>query len=468
MRTTELSPALTTPSRAPGAIPPGVPRQGTPRARWHAPARVGFAIAVLIELAIFVPALPLYYQLVRRPCAATLANTCVPGQLTPGALLALRHLGISLDFYANFALGAVLVSSLVFFAVGALIAWRRWHEAMGLFVALLLITVGATGVSDTLVNALATLKGHFTPSALNTSIIILVTGIIYVQWPAFGAFLLTFPTGRFTPRWTWGILLLWVSNEVAFILGAGLLADTLLIPATLVGTLAAQVYRYRHVYNPTQRQQAKWLVFAIAVAAALGAAVILAQALAPLLGIAGSPAQATDLLRSVTLFLPLALAIGVAILRYRLYDIDVIINRALIYGTLTVTLALVYFAAVIGAQAIIQALTGQHAQPSILIVATTLLVAALFNPLRHRIQRTIERRFYRHRYDAARTIEAFAAALGAQTDLEQLNEQLVQVVRATMEPAHVSLWLRPSRPPEVHAPARTDVSGTERNPRDVG
>lgn len=418
----------------------------TPRSTWRTLAHLGWILAVLIELAIFIPALPLYDHLVRMPCAATPANICVPGQLTPGTLRALLHLGISLDLYAAFAFASILISSLVFFAVGALIAWRRWNELMGLFVALVLITLGATGVSDTLVNALATLKSTMPPSALNHLISGVVTGIIYLQWPAFGAFLLTFPTGRFAPRWSWAILLLWVSNEAAFILGAAEFADTFLIPATLVGTLAVQVYRYRHLYGPIQRQQAKWLVFAIAVSAALGAAVTLASALAPLVGITGSPAQATDLIRSVTLFLPIGLAIGIAILRYQLYDIDLIINRALVYGSLTVTLALVYFAAVIGAQAVIQALTGQRTQPPILIVATTLLIAALFNPLRHRIQRTIERRFYRHRYDAARTIEAFAAALGTQTDLAQLNEQLVRVVRETMEPEHVSLWLRPPTP----------------------
>lgn len=450
MRTTETTAVnaanlLTTPAT-------GTARPDTPRVPWRTLAHLGWVLAVLIELAIFIPALPLYDHLVRVPCATTLANTCVPGQLTRGALHALLHLGISLDLYAALAFAAILVSSLVFFAVGALIAWRRWNEAMGLFVALVLITVGATGVSDTLVNALATLKGGMPPSPLNSLITIVVTGIIYLQWPAFGAFLLTFPTGRFAPRWSWAILLLWASNEAAFILGAAQFADTFLIPATLVGTLTVQVYRYRYLYGPTQRQQAKWLVFAIAVAAVLGAAVTLVSALAPLLGIAGSPAQATDLVRSVTLFLPIALAIGIAILRYRLYDIDVIINRALVYGALTATLALVYFAAVVGAQTVIQALTGQRAQPPILIVATTLLIAALFNPLRHRIQRTIEHRFYRHRYDAARTIEAFAAALGAQTDLAQLNDQLVRVVRETMEPEHVSLWLRAASPAHGREP----------------
>jgi hypothetical protein len=133
----------------------------------------------------------------------------------------------------------------------------------------------------------------------------------------------------------------------------------------------------------------------------------------------------------------------IAILKYRLYDIDLVINRALVYGSLTALLALIYFAGVTASQAIVQALTGQEQQPQIAVVISTLLIAALFNPLRRRIQGFIDRSFYRRKYDAAKTLEGFSMKLRNETDLEALSEDLVGVVRETMQPVHVSLWLSP-------------------------
>jgi hypothetical protein len=142
----------------------------------------------------------------------------------------------------------------------------------------------------------------------------------------------------------------------------------------------------------------------------------------------------------------LPIAVGIAILKYRLYDIDVIINRTLVYGSLTALLALVYFGGVATTQAVFRALTGQEEQPQLAIVVSTLLIAALFSPLRHRIQSFIDRRFYRKKYDARKTLETFSAKLRDETDLEALNAELVGVVRETMQPAHLSLWLRPETP----------------------
>jgi hypothetical protein len=136
-------------------------------------------------------------------------------------------------------------------------------------------------------------------------------------------------------------------------------------------------------------------------------------------------------------------AVGIAILRYRLYEIDIVINRTLVYGSLTAMLALVYFGGVATTQAIFRALTGEVEQPQLAIVVSTLVIAALFNPLRRRIQGFIDRRFYRSKYDARKILEAFSAKLRDETDLDALRDDLVGVVEETMQPAHVSLWLRP-------------------------
>jgi ADP-ribosylglycohydrolase len=142
-------------------------------------------------------------------------------------------------------------------------------------------------------------------------------------------------------------------------------------------------------------------------------------------------------------FAGVPVAVGIAILRYRLYEIDLIINRTLVYGAVTATMVAVYFGGVATTQAVFRALTGQQEQPQLAIVISTLVIAALFNPLRQHIQSFIDRRFYRRKYDAAKTLAAFSAKLRDETDLDALSADLVGVVRDTMQPAHASLWLRP-------------------------
>ena len=142
----------------------------------------------------------------------------------------------------------------------------------------------------------------------------------------------------------------------------------------------------------------------------------------------------------------LSVAVGIAIVRYRLYNIDLLINRTLVYGSLTVVLALVYVGSVVLLQVLFRTLTSQESQLG--VVVSTLVIAALFNPLRRRIQGFIDRRFYRRKYDAAKTLEAFSAKLREETNLDALSDDLVGVIRETMQPAHVSLWLRPDPPEE--------------------
>jgi hypothetical protein len=176
-----------------------------------------------------------------------------------------------------------------------------------------------------------------------------------------------------------------------------------------------------------ERQQMKWLAYAVA--------------LMPILIILGYLTPLLDLATGLV-FAAIPIAVGVAVLRYRLYEIDLIINRTLVYGSLTVLLAATYFGGVVGLQYVFRALTGQGS--TLAVVASTLAIAALFNPLRRRIQAFVDRRFYRRKYDARKTLEAFSSKLRDETDLQALNDDLVAVVAETMQPAHVSMWLRPS------------------------
>ena len=179
-----------------------------------------------------------------------------------------------------------------------------------------------------------------------------------------------------------------------------------------------------------ESQQIKWLAFFAAIMA-VGFGIIDAGAWLFLVGTAA--------------FNCFPIGVGIAVMRYRLLDIDVVINRALVYGSLAAILALVYSGGVTAIQALFTALTGQEEQPQLAIVVSTLLIAALFTPLRRRIQWFIDRHFYRRKYDAAKTLEAFSAKLRDETDLDALSDDLVGVVRETMQPAHVFLWLRPDK-----------------------
>ena len=194
-----------------------------------------------------------------------------------------------------------------------------------------------------------------------------------------------------------------------------------------------------------ERQQLKWF----ALAAVLGASFLVGQQLVWLCAILIAYALGGEMLslnRSLGNLLEVAInvclytAVGIAMLKYRLHDIDIIINRTLVYGALTVSLALVYFGGVLSLQGLLRALTGQESQ--LAIVASTLTIAALFNPLHRRIQASIDRLFYRRKYDAAKTLDEFSSKLRDETDLDALNSDLVKVVRDTIQPEHVSLWLR--------------------------
>ncbi len=213
-----------------------------------------------------------------------------------------------------------------------------------------------------------------------------------------------------------------------------------LLAIAFIGAAASVVVRFRRSRG-VERLQMKWFVYVTVV-------LVGGSILTSVIGVATGLRwlEQFSFVLSMVALVGLPITVGIAIFRYRLYEIDVVINRTLVYGSLTALLVLFYLAGVVSMQYVFRALTGQESQ--IAIVASTLLIAALFTPLRRRIQIFIDMRFYRRKYDARKTLEAFSFKLRDETDLKALNNELVGVVRETMQPAHVSVWLRPDTAPK--------------------
>jgi hypothetical protein len=376
------------------------------------------------------------------------------------AAIALHVLARSVDSPGEWStLGAVgrVLSFLPFLAfplVGALVASRRPRNWVGwiLLADGLLWTFGA--VLDSY-----RVYGLARPGSVPFSGAVHALG----QWlwvPAVGLFavylILLFPDGRLPSR-RWRPLA-WFSGAVMVLLSAGIgkpfgleqypwVSDALpvvlaLLPLCILASAVSLVLRYRQAGTEV-REQIKWVAFAALFVGVQFVIDIGASLLLVLMTASGREPAWLALLDQVgfIMFAGVPIAVGIAVLKYRLYDIDVIINRALVYGSLTATLVALYFGGILVLQRLFVALTGQ--QSTLAVVASTLAIAALFNPLRRRIQGFVDRRFYRRKYDASKTLEAFSAKLRDATDLEALSGDLKAVVGETMQPEHVSLWLRP-------------------------
>jgi hypothetical protein len=390
---------------------------------------VWVAVAAL-TVGVFVWGLPSEFARLQAPCDDATSCAWLP-RLTGENARQLEEVGLSTNFFAAYFIAIEVVFSAMSFAIGSLIFWRRPEGRMALVVSLTLITFGATFfVPFPLLDLPLLWKlSAETISFVGSALLIL--------------FLYLFPDGRFVPRWTRFLVAVCVAtlvpisfsyDSVIFVFGNPML-NAMLATGFVGVTVFAQVYRYRRVSNPAQRRQTRWVIFGIVTA--LGGACALA-----VLNFVFPGGVASSLLGSTALFcfaFLIPLSIGVAVLRSRLFDIDVLINRTLVYGCLTVTLVAAYVGSVVSLQYVFRTLTGGGSQ--LAIVASTLVIAALFNTLRHRIQSFIDRRFYRRKYDAARTLSAFATRLRDETDLEQLNGELLSVVRTTMQPEHATLWL---------------------------
>ncbi|HZU14263.1 MAG TPA: hypothetical protein VFB58_15590 [Chloroflexota bacterium] len=384
--------------------------------RWQQVARLAWLLVAILGLILLVPDVPDTLALVRHLCTASTLLDCSNSQITAPAARALERAGVALDVYAAYMVGLQLFTIAVAYVVGIALMVRRSPDRMVLVAAFACLAVGNLQAPPGFwgeATAIFSLAGNF----------------------MVGLFFFLFPSGRFVPRWS---LVLFSAYLAAHFVNSNAGWAVALYAVSTVSIIGLQVYRYHWISTPVQRQQTKLVILGIGTYIA-----IFVIALVVYMGDAGLARQpiAYLLLATVTELapLPILLSIGLAILRYRLWDVDVLINRSLVYGTLTVSLAALYVGCVIGLEALSRLISGQQSQ--LAVAVSTLLIAALFNPLRHRIQGLIARTFYRRKYDATHVLAQFGDTCKDQTDLEQLQAGLLQVVDETMRPRHVALWL---------------------------
>ena len=395
-------------------------------------ARVGWLVVAVLSIALFSASIPAYYDSLINFAGSDPASATLRANL--------QELGISVDFYATYELWMRGASAMAWVVVAVVIFVRKSDNWMALFTSLTLLTFAVFYVyqgPDALVEQYPALW-------------LLVNLLAFFGSVSFALFFYLFPDGRIVPRWARWVLILWVAHEAPYHFFPNSVFDTersfppLDFAADLsllcVG-IGAQIYRYRRVSGRVQRQQTKWVVFGTvsSVLGLIGLQLLLSSS--KTLAQFGSPYTFVLLAGVHGFLLLIPLSIGVAILRNRLWDIDILINRTLVYGTLTAVLGLVYYLGVVLLQAPLRDVIDQGSQ--LAVAASTLAVVALFMPLRRRIQSLIDRRFYRTKYDAQKILESFSNKLRDETDLGALNGELTTVVRDTMQPAHVSLWLRP-------------------------
>ena len=368
----------------------------------------------------------------------------------------IEALNLSLSGYASYLTALFLLVVITHLFIGVLVFWRRSEDWMALTLAFALVSNGAW----------LTLSLMYPAGEVEQVITLLVSVVTYVGLVSGISLLYVFPDGRFVPRWTlamvasWAILMAFAIffPELPLSLASWPIFVQLLVLLVWTGIgLFSQLHRYLEVSTPLQRQQTKWAIAGLVLAVVGPFAYFLTFVIVPALS---DPAVPNILYQRVgaslfalslvvrlvgitvmalaTLIFPISFV--VAILRYRLWDIDVIINRTLVYGALTGTLIVIYLFGVALLQSIFRSLTGQGDQ--LAIVATTLAIAALFNPLRGRIQAVIDRRFYRRRYDAARALAAFSGTVQDEVELEDVSQALLRLVVDTVQPSQSSLWLR--------------------------
>jgi len=422
---------------------------------WHTLIQFGWWLIVLLAIGMFVLSLPVRYRelvtLAPRPpqvvtwqakFVVSVDAVQAPLQLDPGSATALQQVGLSLRFYAAYVIGFEILFVVVQSLIGFLIFWRKPGDRLAIFAALVFVLNGLFFVP------VLTALGRANPAWKSLVISMLVLGSSCAI-----IFCFLFPDGRFVPRWTRLFTVGWIVWMVLIMLFPLVLNPwnwpPLYLVLYLLGTFgltsAAQTYRYTRISTPIQRQQTKWFVYGVS--ASLFSFVVfnfdLPGLLFPVLrqpGLGHGLYHLGILPAYMLMALLPPLSITIAIFRYRLWEIDVIIRRTLVYSVLTTLLVLIYFGSVLMLENLRLMLTTRRSELE--TVLATLLITALFTPLQQRVQGLIDRRFYRRKYDAEKVLTSFALTIRNEVELDKLSSALVSVTEDTMQPAHVLLCLK--------------------------
>ena len=408
---------------------------------WLTLARATWLLITAVGVVMYAMGVQLLFQQLATTCSG---SDCLRQQLSPAALPGMAEIGLTLTEYAALQLLPTVIFAVVCVAIGVLIFWQRSHELMAFSSSLWLVTFGLTLFEEE-VRATGAAYPWLQPAAL---MVVWLGGVVLLP-----LFFSIFPNGRFAPRWTkWA----WLIISVLFV-SLGTTAE--LIPAfqttfdrfsgylwmtMLLGGITIQFYRYRTLSTANERQQTKWVVFAFL----MTVAVLITMFLINPLFLDFSVQETENAWRNILgnaistfAFLMIPLGIGISILRHRLYDIDVIIRRTVQYSIVSAVLAAVYFGSITVIQGGVTAVS--QTQSPLAIVLSTLLVAALFSPLRRRVQTAVDRRFYRQKYDAQQILAQFAQTARDEVEIDVLQAELVQVVQETMQPEQISVWVKP-------------------------
>jgi hypothetical protein len=395
-------------------------------------ARIATLLAIGLLIALYVANLALSPAFAPAVAETWTPNITWSPVATRAAITQLGWLPTTPVFF--FLMMQALVGATTF-VVALLILARKHRTGYGLFIAFVLTMTGySAGSQEQLRLVVPALSG-------------LLDFLGVIGWQLSCVWLYVFPDGRFVPRWTAWLLVAWAAVNLLGYERVGILIPSLLVLSAIV----SPIYRYFWRADATSRQQVKWVVFGLIVTGLFLPFGMLPFVAPDLFNKSTGEGLAWSIaVRSVTLATGLAipLSIAAAILRQRLWDIDIILRRTVTYALVSGALALIYFGANIVAQGVIGALGGQRNE--VAIVASTLAVAALFSPIRRRVQNAIDRRFNRQRYDADKVVADFAEYAARETDLAALQARIVGVVAETIQPRQVTMWVRETADSGLH------------------